>query len=171
MISIAPLSTTDRDAIEALLDAAFEPGRHGRTAYKLRAGTAEIADLSFAAVRDGALLGTIQCWPVALTDAGGVTHPLVLVGPVAVRPGHQRDGIGRMLMTAMLNAAHAHHHDALTLIGDPEYYGRFFGFTADFTGGWALPGPFERHRLLTRLTHGRTVPTEGVLGPRIADAG
>ncbi|WCT72561.1 N-acetyltransferase [Sphingomonas naphthae] len=169
MISLAPLSSADRPAIEALLDEAFGADRHGRTAYRLRAGTVEIPELSFAAFRGDALLGTIQCWPVALTDGDGVEHPLVLVGPVAVRPGDQRDGIGRMLMTAMLNAAHAHHHDALTLIGDPEYYGRFFGFTADHTGGWELPGPFERRRLLTRLTHGRTVPSDGVLGPRVVE--
>src|SRR3546814_14378121 len=31
--------------------------------------------------------------------------------------------------------------DRLMLIGDPEYYRRFFGFTADRTGQWRLPGP------------------------------
>jgi predicted N-acetyltransferase YhbS len=51
------------------------------------------------------------------------------------------------------------------LIGDPEYYGRFFGFLADGTGDWELPGPFERHRLLAR-TAGRVLPARGMLGPR-----
>jgi predicted N-acetyltransferase YhbS len=37
------------------------------------------------------------------------------------------------------------------MIGDPEYYGRFFGFSAAITGGWVLPGPVERHRLLARI--------------------
>ncbi len=44
--------------------------------------------------------------------------------------------------------------DPQVLIGDPEYYGRFFGFAADQTGRWDLPGPFERRRLLART--GRT---------------
>ena len=54
--------------------------------------------------------------------------------------------------------------DALMLIGDPDYYGRFFGFSAECTGRWAAPGPVERHRLLAR---GHAVPdTAGMLGPR-----
>ena len=34
------------------------------------------------------------------------------------------------------------------LIGDREYYERFFGFSNVRTGLWTLPGPFERDRLL-----------------------
>ncbi len=36
---------------------------------------------------------------------------------------------------------------AIVLVGDAPYYGRF-GFTAEKTGALAMPGPFERHRLL-----------------------
>ena len=54
--------------------------------------------------------------------------------------------------------------DALMLIGDPEYYGRFFGFTAERTGGWRLPGPFEPRRLLAL---GSEVPGgSGAIEPR-----
>jgi predicted N-acetyltransferase YhbS len=38
-------------------------------------------------------------------------------------------------------------HGAIVLVGDAAYYGRF-GFTAEKTGALAMPGPFERHRLL-----------------------
>ncbi len=38
----------------------------------------------------------------------------------------------------------------MAMIGDPEYYGRFFGFTADATANWELPGPVERRRLLAK---------------------
>jgi predicted N-acetyltransferase YhbS len=58
--------------------------------------------------------------------------------------------------------------DALMLIGDPEYYGRFFDFTAEHTGDWRLPGPFEPRRLLAR---GSAVPgCAGALGPRVRQA-
>ena len=51
----------------------------------------------------------------------------------------------------------------MMLIGDPEYYGRFFGFSAERTADWRLPGPVERHRLLAR---GPDVPAlAGMLGP------
>ena len=66
----------------------------------------------------------------------GCDVPLVLVGPVAVDPERQQGGIGRALVAASLAAADAR-GDALMLIGDPEYYGRFFGFSAEATAGSA----------------------------------
>ena len=86
---------------------------------------------------------------------------VVLVGPVAVSPDQQRSGIGRMLMNRLIETAP---DTAMTMIGDPEYYGRFFGFSADATGQWDVPGPVERHRLLTR--NGSALPRTGALGPR-----
>ena len=40
-------------------------------------------------------------------------------------------------------------NEPLMLIGDPEYYAQF-GFDAEATGQWRLPGPFEQRRLLAR---------------------
>lgn len=165
MPTIAPLGQADPAAVETLLDAAFGPDRHGRTAYRIREGMAWLPDLSLAAFEDGALIATLQCWPVALAGADGRHRPLTLVGPVAVTPGRQRDGIGRRLMETML-AAHGDAHD-FVLIGDPEYYGRFFAFTDEATAGWAVPGPVERRRLLARLRDGGW-PAGGTLGPRPA---
>lgn len=167
MIDLVPLASQPAVAVEALLDRAFGADRHARTAYKVRGAGAAIAGLSVAAIEDGALVGTIQCWPVALAGDDGGLVPLVMIGPVAVEPARQQDGIGRRLMAAALAAATAHGLDgALMLIGDPDYYGRFFGFSAALTGGWRLPGPVERHRLLAR---GDAVPAvTGTLGPAVA---
>lgn len=164
MVEFVPLATIADARVEALLDAAFGPGRHARTAYTVRGAGTPIAALSIAAVEDGTLVGTIQCWPVVLTADDGAVHPLVMIGPVAVVPERQRDGIGRMLMTEALLAAHGERLDeAMMLIGDPEYYGRFFGFSAQRTAHWRLPGPVERHRLLAK---GLDVPdVAGMLGP------
>ena len=164
MIDFVPLTTISPDRVETLLDRAFGPDRHARTAYKVRGETDPIAALSLAAVENGTLVGTIQCFPVALTSDSGDVHALVMIGPVAVDPDRQLDGIGRMLMTRALLAAHGDaRDDAMMLIGDPEYYARFFGFSADATGDWRLPGPVERHRLLAK---GARVPAvAGRLGP------
>ena len=165
MIDIVPLADIDPAAVEALLDRAFEPGRKARTAYKVRGDAVAIDALSFAAVDDGALVGSIQCWPIALAGDDGITYPLVMLGPVAVEPDRQDEGIGRLLVEASLAAADAGcGGEAVMLIGDPEYYGRFFGFTANATGGWRLPGPFEARRLLAR---GNAVPAgSGLLSTR-----
>ena len=166
MITIVPIAEVEPQAVEQLLDRAFGADRHERTAYRIRDTVSAIPGLSFAALDEGALVGTIQCWPVLFDADDGHDAPLVMVGPVAVEPARQRDGIGRELTQYALDAAtKLGAADALMLIGDPEYYGRFFGFTADRTAAWRVPGPVERHRLLAR---GKSVPEgAGMLGPRI----
>ncbi|MDZ3830415.1 MAG: N-acetyltransferase [Sphingopyxis sp.] len=167
MVELLPLTDIEPQTVEDLLDAAFGPDRFGRTAYRIREGVDAVPALSFALVDDAALIGTIQCWPVAHRSADGVATPLVMVGPVAVRPDVQGGGHGRALMAHMLDAAESRADGALMMIGDPEYYGRFFGFAADATGAWDLPGPFERRRLLARATNGHALPTgAGMIGPR-----
>jgi predicted N-acetyltransferase YhbS len=155
-VTITPLSHAAPDAVEALLDTAFGLDRQTRTAYRIREGTTAIPALSFAAFDQNRLVGTLQSWPVSIGPA-----LLVLVGPVAVAPDVQRGGVGRMLMTALIDAAG---DTPMVMIGDPEYYGRFFGFSAETTGGWEVPGPVERHRLLARNADG--LPKSGSLGPR-----
>jgi predicted N-acetyltransferase YhbS len=167
LVELLPLSNIEPQAVEDLLDAAFGSDRFGRTAYRIREGVDAVPALSFAAVEDGALVGTIQCWPVALRAPDAADVPLVMVGPVAIRPDVQRGGHGRALMVHMLDAAETGADGALMMIGDPEYYGRFFGFTADATGEWDLPGPFEKRRLLARAVNGHSLPTgAGMIGPR-----
>ncbi|MDR6125702.1 putative N-acetyltransferase YhbS [Sphingomonas sp. SORGH_AS802] len=164
MIEIAPLAPERDAAVEDLLDAAFGPERRARTAYTVRGGGSPLRALGFAAIDGDRLVGSIQCWPVVLTDDAGRRWPLVMVGPVAVAPDMQQGGIGRRLTEAALAAAtNEGLGEALMLIGDPEYYERFFGFTAARTGQWRLPGPFEPRRLLAR---GDAVPdVAGMLGP------
>lgn len=166
MISFVPLASVGSADVEHLLDLAFGEDRHKRTAYKLREGLEPIAALSFAALDNGVLVGSMQCWPVQLTTSDGDTAPLVLVGPVAVHPDHQRKGIGRKLMREMLGRAEAADSDPMILIGDAIYYDRFFGFSSRHTRGWTVPGPVDRDRLLARLRAGQTVPSHAALGPR-----
>ena len=165
MFRFAPLAEIAPHTLDALLDRAFGVERHARTAYKIRAGVDPIASLSFARIEDGALAGVILCWPVVLTGDDGSSTPLVMVGPVAVDPPLQNQGLGHALMAHMLDAAARERlDDRLMLIGDPEYYGRFFGFTAARTAGWRLPGPLDPRRLLAR---GAATPAiGGMLGPR-----
>ncbi|MDF2493298.1 MAG: family acetyltransferase [Sphingomonas sp.] len=147
VIELIGLEQIDGRAVEQLLDRAFGTDRHTRTAYRLREGVAALTGPSLAAMENGSLIGTIQLWPALFHGDDGRRIPLVLVGPVAVVPERQGSGVGRTLVEqALARVPEA----SLMLIGDPEYYGRFFGFTADRTAGWRLPGPVERHRLLAR---------------------
>ena len=161
MAEIVPLDRVPAAAVEDLLDRAFGADRKTRPAYALRQGTNAISALSFAALdEDGALLGTLQSWPVKIEG-----EPLVMIGPVAVEPGIQRSGIGQTLMRAVLATAKVINAPPLMMIGDPEYYGRFFGFTADGTAGWELDGHVERRRLLVRARFLQNVPRSGRILP------
>ena len=172
--NIIPLADIDSALVEDLLDRAFEPERRTRTAYKVREGTEWLPGLSFAALdADDMLVGTIQCWPVALTPPANPQGksrrvPLIMVGPVAVLPEHQGAGYGKALMTAALAAISPEAPLPQVMIGDPEYYGRFWGFTNSHTGGWKLPGPFEPRRLLARCENPAVLPDKGMLGPWLA---
>ncbi len=166
MPTLIPLANVDPAMIEQVLDRAFGPDRHARTAYRIREGTQWLPALSFAALDDDDYLaGTIQLWPIALTDPDGRAHPMVMVGPVAVLPERQQEGYGKALMLASLGTLDR--ADALpqVLIGDAEYYGRFFGFNADHTAEWYCPGPFDRDRLLVRCANPAVLPRTGMLGP------
>jgi predicted N-acetyltransferase YhbS len=163
--TVIPLANVDAAMIEELLDRAFGEDRHGRTAYRIREGMAWLPALSFAALdADDMLIGTIQAWPVALTDRQGRAHPMVMVGPVAVLPGHQDQGYGRAMMAALTSGLDPRAPLPQVLIGDTEYYRRF-GFSNAWTGGWQCPGPWEPARLMVRTGDPAALPREGMLGP------
>jgi predicted N-acetyltransferase YhbS len=70
-----------------------------------------------------------------------------VLGPLAVDSSCRELGLGGALMRAALDEATALGHGTVILLGDAAYYTRF-GFSADKMAGLALPGPFERDRLL-----------------------
>ena len=169
MATLIPLAEVDPALVGQLLDRAFGPERHARTAYRMRAGMDWLPTLSFAALDDDDwLVGTIQVWPVALTAPDGRAHPMLRVGPVAVVPEHQGEGYGKALMLAALQAVAetSPHGGALpqVMIGDAPYYGRW-GFSTHGTSGWRCPGPWEPDRLLVRCDNPAVLPVAGMLGP------
>ena len=129
-------------AREALLDACFGENRHLRTCQRLRDGRAPAEGLAFSAMAEGRLVGTLRLWHVS---AGGI--PALMLGPLAVEASSRKFGAGTALMDHALAAATARGHRAVILLGDAPYYARF-GFSAGRMAALALPGPFERDRLL-----------------------
>lgn len=132
----------DVAARETLLDACFGSNRHLRTCQRLRDGRMPSHGLAFTATHRGALIGTVRLWDA---DAGGC-RALVL-RPLAVDPHSRALGVGAALMRHALGKAKRLGHGAVVLLGDAPYYARF-GFSAELAAKLALPGPFERERLL-----------------------
>ena len=141
MITIRPEQPADVAAREALLDVAYGEVRFTKPSERLR--ERRTPALAFVAVEDGRLVGTIRLWHVC----AGSGRPALLLGPLAVHPDCRRRGIGGAVMRRALRAARGLGSGAVLLVGDAAYYGRF-GFAADKTGALAMPGPYERDRLL-----------------------
>ena len=151
---------SDVVAREALLDACFGDNRHARTCQRLRDGRLPADGLALSAVRERQLVGTVRLWHVS---AGGV--PALMLGPLAVEAGCRKFGIGAALMQRAIAGARARGHGAVILLGDAPYYTRF-GFSAEQMGALALPGPFERERLLAlELRPGALDDAQGVIIP------
>ncbi|UCI29870.1 MULTISPECIES: N-acetyltransferase [unclassified Mesorhizobium] len=151
----------DVAAREALLDDAMGPKRKTKSSEKLRRGRRPSEGLAFVA-RDasGSVMGTVRLWDVTLGEAGPAA---LLLGPLAVDPSLKNAGIGSVLMRHAIAEAARLGHAAILLVGDAPYYGRF-GFSATKTGSLAMPGPYERHRLLAlELVEGALDGARGTL--------
>jgi predicted N-acetyltransferase YhbS len=134
---------SDAGAREALLDAAYGPVRFTKPSQRLRAGRSPAPGLSFVAVEDGRVIGSVRLWEVA----AGADRTALLLGPLAVHPDCRKRGIGGALMRHALRVAGKRGHAAVLLVGDAAYYGRF-GFSSEKTGRLWLPGIGDRSRLL-----------------------
>ncbi|MBZ9678796.1 GNAT family N-acetyltransferase [Mesorhizobium sp. ES1-1] len=160
-VVIVAESAADVAPREALLDAAMGPRRKKKSSEKLRRGRRPSEGLAFVA-RDasGAVTGTVRLWDVTLGENG---RAALLLGPLAVDPSLKSAGIGSALMRHAVCEAARLGHAAILLVGDEPYYGRF-GFSAARTGELAMPGPYERQRLLAlELVDGALDGAEGTL--------
>lgn len=144
---IEPQQDKDLPAVEALLDAAFGPDRHQKTAYRLRDGVEAVSDLSLVARQDGRVLGTIRFWPIDIRPSGAAAVPALMLGPIAVEPSLKGRGIGIALMREGLARAKALGHEIVLLVGDFPYYGRV-GFEHTAPGRFVMPGWVDPDRLL-----------------------
>lgn len=121
MFEICPETEQDTPEVEALYDLCFAPGRTALSSYRLRDGVPRVADLCLA-LRDasGILLAAIRFWPVRIGDA-----PALLLGPIAVHPTAQGEGLGAILMRDSLERARTLGWARVMLVGDAPYYARF----------------------------------------------
>ena len=145
MVTIRLEKPTDAALREALLDLAYGPVRFTKPSERLRAGRNPARGLSFVAVEDGRVIGTVRLWEIA----AGPACSALLLGPLAVDPAHRchRDWLGAD--AARLARRRPARASRRALAGDASYYGRF-GFSAERTAGLWLPGLADRSRLLAR---------------------
>ncbi|MFD9737518.1 GNAT family N-acetyltransferase [Umezawaea sp. NPDC059074] len=112
----------DVDAIRTVTEAAFaaRPAGEERLVDWLRADEGWLPALSLVAVADGVVVGHVVCTRATVDGA-----PALGLGPLSVLPTHQRAGVGKALVHAVLGAADALDEPLVVLLGSPEYYSRF----------------------------------------------
>lgn len=126
MYTLCPETDADTPEVETLLDLCFAPGRTALSSYRLRDGVPPVPELCLtmrAGDTDETMVAAIRYWPVRV---GG--RPVLLLGPVAVHPTAQGEGLGAFLMRESLSRAAAMGWERVMLVGDAPYYGRF-GFS------------------------------------------
>lgn len=134
-------TSNDRWAIEALYDLTFAPGRKALSSYRLRDDVPAIpAFCRVVRYDDNSIGGAIRCWPIRIED-----HPALLLGPVAVHPTRQGEGLGSLMIRDVLERAAPAGWPRVLLVGDAPYYERF-GFKR--LNGVVMPPPTNPDRVL-----------------------
>jgi putative acetyltransferase len=124
---IRPERPGDEAAIRSLVDAAFAPStEEGRIIDDLRRGEGWIPELSLVAVdEDGTIVGQCVTSAGRLTGEDGTRRQILALGPIAVAPGRQCQGIGGALIRRTIAEATASGWPVITLLGHATYYPRF----------------------------------------------
>ena len=141
MYSLSTETADDWWEVEALYDLCFAPGRAALPSYRLRDGVERIVNLCLVARDPGGILAAaIRFWPVRVAGRSAL-----LLGPIAVHPTRQSEGLGAMLIADSLERARRDVWHRVMLVGDAPYYGRF-GFRR--LDGVEMPPPANPDRVL-----------------------
>ncbi|MDD7969681.1 GNAT family N-acetyltransferase [Roseinatronobacter alkalisoli] len=126
--------------VEALYDLCFAPGREALSSYRLRDDVQPVAGLCLLLRDDSGVAAAIRFWPVCVAG-----KDVLLLGPIAVHPTHQGEGLGGWLMRESLSRAAQLGWARVLLVGDEPYYGRFGFHRLD---GVHMPPPTNPARIL-----------------------
>ena len=133
--SIRPEHPNDVESVRTVNRTAFDSEDEANIVDALR-GDDQV--LSLVAEERGAIDGHIMFSPVTLTGESALRA--MALAPMAVRPDHQRRGIGSALVRAGLDECRTRGVEAVFVVGHPEYYPRFgfsrasrFGITCEFS--------------------------------------
>ncbi|HEU0073120.1 MAG TPA: N-acetyltransferase [Dehalococcoidia bacterium] len=115
-------TASDKEAVFRVNRAAFGRDEEAELVDALRDGGKYV--LSLVAEIDGEIVGHALYTPLRVeSEAGAVVF--VALGPLAVAPEHQRQGIGARLMEAAHEELRAMGETAVFLLGHVSYYPRF----------------------------------------------
>ena len=135
----------DNNEVESLLNLVFTPQRNKLGSYYFRKNVSRVEFLCKVIKNDyGHIIGSIRYWPVYI---GKKKFSCLLLGPLAVHPICQGEGIGAKLILNTLNLAEKYGWERVILVGDESYYSRF-GFKKKLAKDLIFPKSVNQDRLL-----------------------
>lgn len=142
-VTIRPERPGEAEAVRAVNDAAFGTLHEGQIVDDIRGTDRWIDGGSLVAEDpDRRLVGHVLLSQGDLEDAAGRVRRIWMVGPVAVVPDRQRQGIGSALMHAAIGLATERGEPVICLLGHADYYPRF-GFEPARSIGIEAPRPWK----------------------------
>jgi predicted N-acetyltransferase YhbS len=151
----------DRPEVDALVDAAFGPGRFAKTSERVREQAPARLDLSICAWAGEELVGAVRQTPVQI----GAT-PALFFGPIATRADQRGHGVGAALTELACEMGAAAGETLVILIGALSFF-EPLSFQRVPEGRVSLAWPTDYPRLLWRpLTPGALEGVAGALLPR-----
>ena len=159
---------SDRRAVEELTRDAFwdvfKPGCDEHYLLHIFRGHPDFIDeLNTVAVRDGEIVGHIAYSRAAIVQPDGTRFPLVMFGPLSVRPGVQKTGVGSALLRYTLVRARDLGFAAVAVCGHPDYYPRFGFRPARAFGITDQEGQSPDYLMALELREGALENVSGVL--------
>lgn len=137
---------TDLQAIREINEHAFGRKLEADLVDAIRASDRFVPEFSLVAEEGDELVGHVLLSYVGLEPG---MHQILQLGPLAVRPAHQRRGVGAALMTEALRLADERAEPMVMIEGDPAYYARF-GFRRSQELGIEPPRCVEAKHFMVR---------------------
>ena len=126
MFEIRMESVGDEAAVRHVIEQAFARKNEADLVDALRDSGDFI--ISLVALHDGQIVGHVLFSPVRI-ELSKTTKQAIALGPVAVLPDYQRQGIGGQLIEKGLQACRENGFAIAVVLGHPTYYPRF-GFVS-----------------------------------------
>ncbi len=148
-VQLIPEKMEYQQKIEQLLDQAFGVNRTSKISYRYRQNVSAIHELSWVAMHQEQLVGTIRYWPVTINQQ----HLALLLGPLAIAPEYRNSGLGQRLTNQTIEIAKKLCYHLVFLVGDYAYYRRL-GFEPTIPYGIFMPDEKPERLLVRELISG-----------------
>jgi putative acetyltransferase len=122
-VIVRPERPADVDAVAAVIEAAFGRRLEAELAESIRASSHYVPELALVAEEEGEVIGHVMFSYVALT--GGAARKVLLLSPLAVLPGRQRQGTGQALVKEGIKRIDERGEPMIVVEGIPAYYPQF----------------------------------------------